>query len=69
MQQSKFDDIRPYYDEEIPAAMNRIVNSNFMALLSSYVYPDRPLNEVKEMMLGFRTIRDFQLEVMKSVNE
>ena len=34
MQQSKFDDIRPYYDEEIPAAMNRIVNSNFMALLS-----------------------------------
>ena len=69
MQQSKFDDIRPYYDEEIPAAMNRIVNSNFMALLSSYVYPDRPLKEVKEMMLGFRTIRDFQLEVMKSVNE
>ena len=51
MQQSKFDDIRPYYDEEIPAAMNRIVNSNFMALLSSYVYPDRPLKEVKEMML------------------
>ena len=65
----EFDDIRPYFDEEIPAAMQRIVDSNFMALMASYVYPDRPLKEVKEMMLGFRTIRDFQLEVMKSFNE
>ena len=69
MRSSKFDDIRPYYDEEIPAAMSRIVRSNFMALLSSYVYPERPLEEVKRMMLDFRSIRDFQLEVMKSVNE
>ena len=69
MRSSKFDDIRPYYDEEIPAAMSRIVQSNFMALLSSYVYPDRSLEEVKRMMLGFRRIRDFQLEVMKCVNE
>ena len=69
MRSSKFDDIRPYYDEEIPAAMSRIVQSNFMALLSSYVYPDRSLEEVKRMMLGFRHIRDFQLEVMKCVNE
>ena len=34
-----FDDIRPYYDEEIPAAMQRIVRSNFFGLLCTYVYP------------------------------
>ena len=66
---SDFDDIRPYYDSEIPAAMQNIVNSNFFGLLCTYVYPGRNPEEVKEMMLSFRTIRDFQLEVMRCVNE
>ena len=66
---NNFDDIRPYYDSEIPAAMQNIVNSNFFGLLCTYVYPGRNPEEVKEMMLSFRTIRDFQLEVMRCVNE
>ncbi len=65
----QFDDIRPYYDEEIPAAMQRIVSSDFFGLLCSYVYPGRTMQEVKELMLSFRTIEDFQLEVMRCVNE
>ena len=32
----QFDDIRPYFDSEIPAAMERIVNSDFDALLPDY---------------------------------
>ena len=66
---NQFDDIRPYYDEEIPAAMQRIVKSNFFGLLCTYVYPGRSHEEVRDMMLSFRTIRDFQLEVMRCVNE
>lgn len=66
---NQFDDIRPYCDEEIPAAMQRIVKSNFFGLLCTYVYPDLNPKDVREMMLSFRTIRDFQLEVMKCVNE
>ncbi len=64
-----FDDIRPYYDDEIPAAMQRIVNSNFFGLLCTYVYPGHDPAKVRQMMLSFRTIRDFQLEVMRCVNE
>ena len=64
-----FDDIRPYTDEEIPAAMQRIVKSNFFGLLCTYVYPDRNPADIRQMMLSFRTIRDFQLEVMRCVNE
>ena len=64
-----FDDIRPYYDEEIPAAMQRIVKSNFFGLLCTYVYPGKSPDDVRQMMLSFRTIRDFQLEVMRCVNE
>ena len=66
---TQFDDIRPYYDSEIPAAMQRIVESDFFGLLCTYVYPGRPQEDVKQMMLSFRTIRDFQLEVMRCVNE
>ena len=36
---AKFDDIRPYYEEEIPAAMQRIADSGSFPLLASYVYP------------------------------
>lgn len=66
---NQFDDIRPYYDSEIPAAMQRIVDSNFFGLLCTYVYPGHDPADVRKMMLSFRTIRDFQLEVMRCVNE
>ena len=66
---NQFDDIRPYYDSEIPAAMQRIVDSNFFGLLCTYVYPGYNPADVRKMMLSFRTIRDFQLEVMRCVNE
>ena len=65
----QFDDIRPYFDSEIPAAMERIVNSDFFGLLCTYVYPGKNPEDVKKMMLSFQTIRDFQLEVMRCVNE
>lgn len=66
---NQFDDIRPYYDSEIPAAMQRIVDSDFFGLLCAYVYPGHNPADVREMMLSFRTIRDFQFEVMRCVNE
>jgi len=66
---SQFDDIRPYTDSEIPSAMQRLIGSEFFSLLCSYVYPDRDIKDVRTMVAGFKTIRDFQLEVMKCVNE
>lgn len=65
----KFDDIRPYYQDEIHCAMQRIANSEAFALLSSYVYPKQDIEKVREMIRGFHTISDFQFEVMKCVNE
>lgn len=64
-----FDDIRPYDDSEIPAAMRRIADSDFFGLLCSYVYPERSPQDVRQAMLSFRTISDFQLGVMRSATE
>lgn len=69
MKKSKFDDIRPYYDEEIPAAMQRIATSEFFPLLATYIFPNEELESVRMKVLDIKTIREFQSEVMKPVNE
>ncbi len=66
---TKFDDIRPYVNTEIPDAMQRIANHPALPLLASYVFPEKPLEEVKALLLSFRSINDFQHGVMHRVNE
>lgn len=66
---SKFDDIRPYNDEEFNAAIKRIVNNPHFDSVAKFVYPDRNVSFVKDLLLSIRTIYDFQLNIMKKVNE
>jgi len=63
-----FDDIRPYYDAEIPAAMQRIADSEHFQVLASYVFPDRSADDVREMVRSIDNIWDFQREVMNKGN-
>jgi hypothetical protein len=65
----KFDDLRPYYDEEIPAAMHRIAGSEYFPILSSFVYPGRDPEEIKAMICAYTTIYEFQSQVMATMNE
>jgi len=67
--ETQFDDIRPYYEEEIPAAMQRIADSTSFPLLASYVYPHEDIEKVRQQIRSYRSVRDFQLEVMRCVNE
>lgn len=69
MKNSKFDDIRPYYDEEIPDAMKRIASSVSFPLLASYIYPDLPVETVRERIASFKTTYEFQSETMRLVNQ
>jgi len=64
-----FDDIRPYIDAEIPAAMKRIAESEYLPNIYKFVFPDKKLNEVKEMLLGYKNIHDFQVGVMHRFNK
>ena len=66
---SDFEDIRPYSDSEIPAAMHRIAYSDVFTLLASFVYPDQPLNEVRQRVEAFKSIHEFQFDTMYKVNE
>lgn len=64
MVRSDFDDIRPYYESEINEAMHRIADNQWFSLLASYVFPDKELDEVKQMLKGISTVGEFQREVM-----
>lgn len=67
--ENQFNDIRPYFDEEIPSAMQRIADSSSFPLLASYVYPHDDIEKIRKQIRSYKNIRDFQLEVMRCVNE
>lgn len=68
MNTSEFDDIRPYYDAEISSAMSRIARSDVFPVLASWIFPGRDLEDVRRMVLSFKTIKEFQFGVMIPVN-
>lgn len=65
----EFEEIRPYYDREIPSAMNRIADSELFPLIASYVFPGENIESVRRNIRGIETIDQFQHEVMSIVNE
>ena len=65
----KFDDIRPYLDEEIPAAMNRIASNRSFPLVAQFVYPELTVEEAAEQVRGYKTIYDFQRGAMVPMNQ
>ncbi len=66
--ESRFDDIRPYRDDEIPAAMERIAADRSFPFLASFVYPELTVDEARKRICSFRSIFDFQYNVMSIVN-
>ena len=64
-----FDDLRPYYDEEISAAMHRIADSEYFQGLFSFVYPNSDIDEIKNTIRTYTSVDEFQLQVMRSFNE
>lgn len=69
MIETDFDDIRPYRNEEIPAAMQRIAESSSFPLLSSFVFPDEDIETVRQRIKGYKTIEEFQFGVMWYANK
>lgn len=66
--EKNFEDIRPYRDDEIPAAMQRIAGNTSFSLLASYVFPDEDIAQVRELVKSIRTVDEFQAKVMSCMN-
>lgn len=63
-----FEDIRPYKDSEISAAMSRIVVNPYFPKLAEFVFPHHRLEDIREKLSAIDNIRDFQYEVMHQAN-
>lgn len=64
MELNKFDDIRPYVDEEIQPAMARIAENPLFQGVSSYLFPGKDMNFFKQVLLSCNSVNDFQVNVM-----
>ena len=66
---SKFNHIQPYTPSDIPPAMQRIADNEYFPILSKYIFPDRDVDNVREMVRNIQTTDEFQLQVMYYFNK
>ncbi len=59
-----FEETRPYYDHEIPAAIARVSANPFFPSIVKYLFPEADINTFKENFSKIKTIDEFQTNVM-----
>ena len=67
MAENSFDDIRPYYDSEIPAAIERIVSDPIFAKAVAYAFPNHPIEQISALLRSCKSRHDVQTKVMYHV--
>jgi hypothetical protein len=66
---TRFDDLRPYHQSEIAPAMLRIADSEYLPVLANYVFPEKKVDEVRDILRNIRTTDEFQRQVMYYFNK
>ncbi len=64
MDSSIFDDTRPYFDSEIPAAIERVSESSYFPMIVKYLFPDADLQSFISEFRNIKTISEFQYKIM-----
>ncbi len=64
-----YEEMRPYRDEEISGAMNRILKEQAFYPVLQYVFPKRSIEESLKEMASVKTIYDFQMKFSKCAVE
>ena len=66
---SNFDDIRPFNADEIPAAMQRMANSDVIPAIIDYLMPGMPVETLRNRIRSIKTATEFQFGLLKDVIE
>ena len=67
MKEDSYSDIRPYNDDEIPAALERIVNDPFFIPAVNFAFPDADMERIREVVRTCKTVDQMQERVMFSI--
>lgn len=64
MTTSRFDDLRPYNDSEIPAALQRIAADPYFPAAMQYIFEGEELKNKLEAFTTYTTVEAFQSQIM-----
>lgn len=64
MNDNRFDDIRPYYDSELPEALKRIAAWELFPQVARFIYPDLSADEARKRLYETETIHGLQSTFM-----
>ncbi len=67
MKEDLYSDIRPYNDDEIPAALERIVNDPFFIPAVNFAFPEADMERIREVVRTCKTVDQMQQRVMFSI--
>ncbi len=67
MNEDLYSDIRPYNDDEIPAALERIVNDPFFVPAVNFAFPEANMERIAEVVRTCKTVDQMQERVMLSI--
>ena len=57
---TEFEDIRPYNDSEVPAAIERLLMEPGFRKTIKYFFPDVPIEVTEQKLRGIKTVKEFQ---------
>ena len=60
-----FENIRPYNDCEINAALKRIIEAPAFAQVAKFVFPEKPVEETYSMLKDIESSDEFQVKFLR----
>lgn len=67
MEAQKYDDIRPFRDEEMPEVIERLLQDPRFCAMIPYVSPEVPMEEMKARLRQLKTISEFQVNIIYKI--
>lgn len=60
---NEFDDIRPYYDEEVPQILEELLSDLGFRKVASVAFPEVPFEMLEQKIRSFTCKKDFQIQI------
>lgn len=60
---SKFDSIRPFYDEEVNAALQKVASHPMMKAILEFTFPEQSAVELEQKIQNIHSIQEFQANI------
>ncbi|MDR2840243.1 MAG: acyltransferase [Paludibacter sp.] len=64
MTEEQFNDTRPYYDSEVPAAIRRIAENIYFPEIAKSIFPEKDINSFAREFKQIKTVDEFQSKIM-----